>query len=1554
MLVLASSGWFSAGAEATANSDYAAAEKAAKEGEAAVALLRAAMQQADAAVADASKAANTKRQQATDAKNLAGEPGVKALQQAEANVAAAIKAVTDATNASAATDKVLADAKAAALPLEQAYAGADKAAREAEIGAKAASAAANNLDAEAKRKAAVDAAAALAQARQGEEQAQAQANAAVKALTDAAEAYKQSEKAAPDQVAVARQKLAETAAQMRPADDALANARNKVAAATTAAAAAEQAARDAVKFAEEKKQAAVQAAAKRQAAGAAAAALAQAQQKQHEAQNQASAAAQKFAEAAAQKKSADETLENLKQRIASAKQTQEADEKTAKEAEAALAPRQAVAEKARVAYLAAKNLADDQRGLANQVKAAADYAAAEKTAKEAEAALGPLRASMQQADKAYADGSAVAQTKRQQANDAKNLAGEPGAKELKQAEDNVPAAVEALTKATDAKPALDKALAEAKAAAQPLQQAYDAAEKAAKGAEAAARVATEAANKLDDEAKKAAAQAAAVRRAADTAKAALVRAQQSEPQATAQANAAPQKVAEAEAQKQAAQQGPQKAADAAAQKLARATAQKKLADTTLANVKNQIAAATTNSEFAEQAARAAAKLSEAKAQAVAQAAAQRKAVADAAAALAQVQLRANATNEVAAAAAALQAAQQAGQEVVRLDTASKEASAQAAAKRKTANEAKAALDPKAQALEQAAIRANETAQALDRAQQRKKSAEEALDNLKKRIASAKQTHEADEKAAQQAEAAAVPLKAEAEKTRAAYLAARDLADHQRTAAEQAKAALYRLVAARQVASLTESPEPPKPANRIDELLFAKLKSLGIDPVLCSDAVFLRRAYLDLTGKLPSAEEAKTFVQDPDKNKRAGLIDRLLDRPEHADYWAMKWSDILRVKAEFPVKIWPNAAQAYHRWLWEAVAQNKPYDQFARELLTSSGSNFRVGAVNFYRAIQNRTPEGISGVVALAFMGTRVHVWPADRRAGMAAFFSQVGYKPTSEWKEEIVFWDPLHSTSVPGDTAPGVDAIDKAVKASNLIPQALVEPLSQNGPLAAVFPDGAKLTIPTNRDPREVFAEWLIRPANPWFARAIANRTWTWAMGRGIIHEPDDIREDNPPSNPELLAYLEQELVSSGYNLKHLKRLIFTSTAYQFSSTPRFKGPEARANFASYLMRRLEAEVLIDALNEITGSSDLYTSAVPEPFTYIPHDISAVALADGSVTSSFLSLFGRSSRSTGMETERVNDLASTQWLHLLNSATIQNKLQSGPKLAAKSNGRVVGEQRSSGDRGGGQMIFILAIDHVRFGSRQHVDAARPQAKHEGSSHGDFVEIEPKLTHRRVRLGPEIVFPVERGGLLLTEIRLDLIPVDVIIGQGRVDLGQAQVRVLQGNFVGSHAHFVPTRDSADGQSGAGNLRPSTANPRIAVDQSSDLGNRRHTHSLSHRLPNCLPCSLRLRMRQAPLRIAVQHLLGHGVVPAIPHAPLAREFLHVVVNALVPVRENGTVRSDLVEPRPDRLPAAGRSEPPSVRTAPVRLIADRGLLKPGGSRVNGAGHRRARFGQTHEKQ
>src|SRR5208282_383620 len=298
---------------------------------------------------------------------------------------------------------------------------------------------------------------------------------------------------------------------------------------------------------------------------------------------------------------------------------------------------------------------------------------------------------------------------------------------------------------------------------------------------------------------------------------------------------------------------------------------------------------------------------------------------------------------------------------------------------------------------------------------------------------------------------------------------------------------------------------------------------------CSDAVFVRRAYLDLLGTLPRAEETRDFLQDPDAtNKRRLLIDRLLERDEFADYWAMKWGDVLRIKAEFPINLWPNAAQAYHRWVRASIAENKPYDKFVREMLTSSGSNFRVGPINFYRAIQNRTPEGIAGAVALTFMGSRVDSWPPARLQGMAVFFSQIGYKPTREWKEECVFWDPLHSSTPAANVAPEKPASGAKPKSSS----AEAVPPSRIEPQIAVFPDGTTITLAPNQDPREVFADWLITPRNPGFTRSIVNRVWYWLLGRGIIHEPDDIREDNPPSNSELLAYLEQELAAGGYNLK--------------------------------------------------------------------------------------------------------------------------------------------------------------------------------------------------------------------------------------------------------------------------------------------------------------------------------------------------------------------------------------------------------------------------------------
>jgi hypothetical protein len=421
-----------------------------------------------------------------------------------------------------------------------------------------------------------------------------------------------------------------------------------------------------------------------------------------------------------------------------------------------------------------------------------------------------------------------------------------------------------------------------------------------------------------------------------------------------------------------------------------------------------------------------------------------------------------------------------------------------------------------------------------------------------------------------------------------------------------------------------------PRNPIDELVFARWKALGIQPAnLCSDSVFLRRASLDATGTLPTATEAVEFLNSTASGKRAAFIDHLLGREEFADYWAMKWSDLLRVKAEFPINLWPNAAQAYYHWIRASLARNQPYDQFVRAMLTASGSNFRDPPVNFYRAMQNREPAGIAQTVALTFMGARTEKWPPDRLAQMAAFFSRIGYKHTGEWKEEIVFFDPAKPVA---------------------------------GKLT--FPDGAPARLQSGQDPREAFADWLTAPGNPWFARSIVNRIWFWLLGRGIIHEPDDIRPDNPPENPEVLAWLERELVASRYDLRQIFRLILNSTTYQLSSIPRAEPAAAAAHFAVYPLRRLDAEVLIDALCQITGTSETYTSAIPEPYTFMPDFQRAISLPDGSIGSSFLELFGRPPRDTGLESERNNRISDAQRLHLLNSSQVQRKIQQGPKLVA--------------------------------------------------------------------------------------------------------------------------------------------------------------------------------------------------------------------------------------------------------------------------------------------------
>jgi len=422
------------------------------------------------------------------------------------------------------------------------------------------------------------------------------------------------------------------------------------------------------------------------------------------------------------------------------------------------------------------------------------------------------------------------------------------------------------------------------------------------------------------------------------------------------------------------------------------------------------------------------------------------------------------------------------------------------------------------------------------------------------------------------------------------------------------------------------------AGKLDEIFAAKLRQAGLRAANpCSDGVFLRRVYLDAIGTLPMADEAWKFLDDKSPNKRAALIDRLLERPEFADFWGLKWADALRVKSEFPVNLWPNAAQAYDRWIRDCIRENRPLSDFARDLLTASGSNFRSPAVNFCRSAGSREPKDIARMAALVFMGQRAEKWPPAKLDALAVFFSRIGFKKSGEWKEEIVYFD-------------GIDA--------NLA-----------APVRGTLPDGSHVDFRPDQDPRKAFADWLLTSKASPFAANMANRIWCGIFGRGLVHEPDDMRADNPATCPEALAWLADELTTSKYDLKNLCRIIFNSATYQLSPIPPDgQGHAGDGLFASYPVRRLEAEVLIDAINQVTGATEEYSSMIPEPFTFMPPETRSITLPDASITSSFLETFGRPPRDTGFFSERNDRMTTSQRLHLLNSTHILSKINKSPTL----------------------------------------------------------------------------------------------------------------------------------------------------------------------------------------------------------------------------------------------------------------------------------------------------
>ena len=397
----------------------------------------------------------------------------------------------------------------------------------------------------------------------------------------------------------------------------------------------------------------------------------------------------------------------------------------------------------------------------------------------------------------------------------------------------------------------------------------------------------------------------------------------------------------------------------------------------------------------------------------------------------------------------------------------------------------------------------------------------------------------------------------------------------------------------------------------------------VPAVMASDAVFLRRVALTVAGRLPTAAETRAFLADKRPDKRAAAIEKFLDSPEYADMQAMRFADMLRIKSEFPINLWPNAVQLWHRAIRDDLAADRPLGAMFREMLTASGSNFRVPHANFFRASADRSPRGLAATAMLTVMGMRLERLAPERAEKFAVLFSRIRFKSTHEWKEEIVYTD--------------------------------YRPVQ----LEAVLPDGAPVSVASpETDPRQVFAAWLAKRGDGYFCRAVTNRVWHWVFGRGIYPVADDLpmvpAGGAVPFCPELQEVLNTELRTHRYSLRHLYRVILNSAAFQAASAP---GASARTgHFAAYPVHRLEAEVVVDALASVLGGYDRYMSVIPEPFTFLPPRTRAVTIADGSISTGVLDNFGRPPRDAGTLDERNAKSSESQNLYLMNSAGLSGRI----------------------------------------------------------------------------------------------------------------------------------------------------------------------------------------------------------------------------------------------------------------------------------------------------------
>ena len=426
-------------------------------------------------------------------------------------------------------------------------------------------------------------------------------------------------------------------------------------------------------------------------------------------------------------------------------------------------------------------------------------------------------------------------------------------------------------------------------------------------------------------------------------------------------------------------------------------------------------------------------------------------------------------------------------------------------------------------------------------------------------------------------------------------------------------------------------------NFIDELAYAQFKRLGLFPSEpCTDAEFLRRASLDTIGALPTVEEARAFLADPYPGKREKLIGRLLAHPFYADYWANKWADLLRPNSD---RVGIKSVYVLDQWLRASFRENKPYDQFVRDIVLTEGNTHRFGPAVIYR--DRRDPADMTTMFSQLFLGVRLDCakchhhpnekWGQDDFYRMAAFFGTVKQKgagisaPISAGNETFYF--------VPGGT------VKHPVTGEVMPPQP---------------PDGPLIKVDNGVDPRRGLADWMTDPKNPFFAKAVANRVWAGFFGRGIVDPVDDFRISNPPSNPALLDALAQEVVRQKFDLKALMRTILRSHLYQLSATPNEFNRADTRNFSRAYRRRLPAETLADALADVTG--------VPDTFAGMPPGSRAMQAWTYKIDSQTMDAFGRPNSSTDCPCERDTRPSIVQSLHLMNSRLLHEKL--GSKDAA--------------------------------------------------------------------------------------------------------------------------------------------------------------------------------------------------------------------------------------------------------------------------------------------------